>query len=500
MGRPACSPRLGSIHDPLLTGSDGARYPVPAGAGAGLPPLSEPAPAAGRRAPDRLEVNTTPNYYFHDHKRDGASPVAGVVLEANRPSGGESAMTQTIRPGTQSADLRAVEHGRRPPPPVILLGGGANALSVARSLGRAGVEVYAINDDTAYVRYSRYCRRIPVPGEAPDSWARFLLGPKAAPWKGAVLLACSDPALALIAEHREALAAKFRLDESDPAAQLCMLNKLSTYREARAAGVPTPRFWLAETREQVLALEGSLAFPLIVKPHLTHVYERRSGRKFERADDFDQLLRAHKALSAAAIPTLLVEWIPGPDDRLCSYYTYLDGEGTPQFHFTKRVIRRFPAGMGNGCYHVTDWNPEVRDLALRLFRRAGLRGLANAEFKRDERDGLLKLIECNARFTAANCLVARSGLDLAAFVYNRITGRPQPPLGAYTPGLRLWDPVRDFESFLELRGRGQLTFRRWVVSILHRQTFPYFQWSDPMPSLVRASKPLRDLWGRRARP
>jgi predicted ATP-grasp superfamily ATP-dependent carboligase len=156
--------------------------------------------------------------------------------------------------------------------------------------------------------------------------------------------------------------------------------------------------------------------------------------------------------------------------------------------------------MGGACYHVIDWNPEVRDLALRLFRWVGLRGLANAEFKRDERDGLLKLIECNARFTAANCLVARSGFDLAAFVYNRIVGRPQPPLETYTLGLRLWDPVRDFASFLELRKRGQLTFRQWVASILHRQTFPYFQWSDPLPSLVRVSKPLRGLWGRRARP
>ena len=70
----------------------------------------------------------------------------------------------------------------------------------------------------------------------------------------------------------------------------------------------------------------------------------------------------------------------------------------------------------------------------------------------------------------------------------------------YTPGLRLWDPVRDFESFLELRKRGQLTFRQWAASILHRQTFPCFQWSDPPPPLVRASKPLRGLWGRQVRP
>jgi predicted ATP-grasp superfamily ATP-dependent carboligase len=383
---------------------------------------------------------------------------------------------------------------------VIILGGGANVLSVARSLGRAGVNVYAINEDPAYVRHSRYCRWLPVPGDAPDCWGPFLVGPDTERFRGAVLLACSDDGIEVIARHREGLSARFLLDDSNTTAQLCMLNKLRTYHEAEAAGVPTPRFWAAGTREQVVALRGSLVFPLIVKPLHTHIFERRSGTKFVVADDFEQLLRAHEALAAAGIETLLVEWIPGPDDRLCSYYTYLDEGGSPLFHFTKRIIRRFPAGMGNACYHVTDWNPEVRDEALKLFQWVGLRGLANAEFKRDARDGRLKLIECNARFTAANCLVARSGLDLASFVYNRLVGRPQPPPGPYATGVRLWDPVRDFEAFLELRRQGQLTPRQWVASILHRQTFPYFRCSDPLPALVRMSKPLRDLFRRQARP
>jgi predicted ATP-grasp superfamily ATP-dependent carboligase len=382
---------------------------------------------------------------------------------------------------------------------VIILGGGANALSVARSLGRLGARVYAINEETAYVRHSRYCRWLSVPGGAPGDWERFLLGTESEPLRGAVLLACSDDGVEIIARHRAELSARFLLDESNPPAQLRMLNKLRTYQEALAAGVPTPRFWVAETREQVVSLRGSLVFPLIVKPLYTHAFERTTGMKFVVADDFDRLLLAHEALAAAGIETMLVEWIPGPDDRLCSHYTYLDREGNPQFHFTKRIIRRFPVGTGNGCYHVTDWNPEVRDLALRLFQWGGLRGLANAEFKRDERDGRLKLIECNARFTAANCLVARSGFDLAAFVYNRLVGRPQPPLERYTPGVRLWDPIRDFQAFLELRRRGQLTSRQWVASILHRQTFPYFRCSDPLPALARTSKPLRDLVRRLAR-
>jgi D-aspartate ligase len=226
--------------------------------------------------------------------------------------------------GTSPVPQRDARRRGDEQPPAIILGGGANALSVARSLGRLGATTYAINESTAYVRHSRYCRWVPISGEPPDGWGRFLVGPDSEWLRGGVLLACSDDALEVIARHRDVLSAKFLLDESNPAAQLRMLDKLRTYQEAQAAGVPTPRFWTAETREQVMAVRSSLVFPVIVKPLHTHVYEKRSGKKFEVANDFDQLLRAHEALGAAGIETLIVEWIPGPDDQLCSYYTYLE--------------------------------------------------------------------------------------------------------------------------------------------------------------------------------
>ena len=50
---------------------------------------------------------------------------------------------------------------------------------------------------------------------------------------------------------------------------------------------------------------------------------------------FDQLLDAYATVSSAGIETMLVEMIPGPDDRSCSYYTYLDENSEPLFHFTK---------------------------------------------------------------------------------------------------------------------------------------------------------------------
>ena len=58
--------------------------------------------------------------------------------------------------------------------------------------------------------------------------------------------------------------------------------------------------------------------------------------------------------------------------------------------------------------------------------------MGNVEFKRDTRDGRLKLIECNHRFTAANELVRRAGIDLARIAYDRACGDDVPP----TPAIR----------------------------------------------------------------
>jgi len=120
--------------------------------------------------------------------------------------------------------------------------------------------------------------------------------------------------------------------------------------------------------------------------------------------------------------------------------------------------------------------------------------LANIEFKQDPRDGRYKLIECNARFTASNCLVSASGVKLAEFVYNRLVGCPLPSMSNYKVGLRLWDPFRDFKACRELRGMGQLTLAKWFASVLCRQAFAYFAWSDPMPAIARMLKPLRRLF------
>jgi D-aspartate ligase len=385
-------------------------------------------------------------------------------------------------------------------PPAIILDGDHNALSIARSFAAAGIRVYAINYPQAVVRYSRFCKWIDLPEDraiGPETWIDYLLGAESNYLRGAVLLAASDEAIELIAKHRQALAGKFTLDLSNPIAQLCMLDKLCTYRAAQAASVPTPKFWVAETREQIRKLEAELVFPLILKPILGHKFSKKfSGSYYFVAYEFNELLDKFDAIDCAGIRIFLVELIPGPDDKLCSYYTYLDEDGKNLINFTKRVIRRYPVNMGGSTYHITDNVPGVQELALALFRLVGLRGVANVEFKLDERDGKLKLIECNARFTAADCLLVESGLNLPLFVYNRLTGRPHNAPSSYRMGVLLWKPVGDFLAYRQLSRMGSLTFKAWGSSILHRQIFPVFRWNDPLPAIINGIRLVRYAWSR----
>src|SRR6266851_568223 len=384
-------------------------------------------------------------------------------------------------------------------PPALIVGGDHGCLSIARSLGSAGIPVYAISPRQSVVRYSRFCRWIDLPDSnaiATEVWAAYLLGRQSNHLRGAVLLAASDEAIELIAEHRQLLSEKFTLDLSNPEAQLCMLDKLCTYRAAQAAGVPTPKFWGANTRKQIVKLEHELVFPLILKPVLGHEFSRKFIGPYAVTYNLDELLSAFDTVCGAGVPTFLVEMIPGPDDRLCSYYTYLDENGNNLIDFTKRVIRRYPMNMGGSTYHITDCVPDIRALSLALFRLVGLRGVANAEFKMDVRDGKLKLIECNARFTAADCLLVASGLNLPLFVYDRLTGRPHAAPSSYRMGMRLWKPVGDVAAYRQLNKMGLLTFRAWIRSIMHPQILPVFRWNDPLPGIIGGARWIGYAWSR----
>jgi D-aspartate ligase len=390
----------------------------------------------------------------------------------------------------------------RETPPAIVLGGNVNALSIARSLGRRGVPVHTLGVDER-VELSRYVTPLRANGHRPAraDWPEVLLGPRAEGLRGAVLLVASDEGIELLGDHRAGLEERYLLEERDPLAEARMLNKLSTYEQAREAGVATPGFRHVTGPEEAAEAAGELRFPLLVKPLLSHLFQQRFLRKFVVAQTPEELPGAVALVGGAGIEMMLVELVPGTDSLLCSYYTYMDAEGRPEFDFTKRNVRRHPKGMGPTTFHRTEDFPDIIEPSLRLLRHVGVRGLANIEFKLDTRDGQYKLIECNARFTAGNPLLMQSGLDLPAFVYARLTGRPTPDMSSYRRGATQWLPGSDVRAFAQLRGLREITLRGWLRDLARPHALPYFSRDDPAPSLVGGVRrlPRAIATGRRRR-
>lgn len=382
--------------------------------------------------------------------------------------------------------------------PVILLGGQENCLAVTRNLGRLGIPVYVSGKPGCHAMYSRHCRRaFPVRRgiRASTAWHNLLVGSPNPGWTGAIVMAMCDESLEFVTAQRHALRARYTLDPFVADLREAMLDKYETLVRARSVGVPTPKFWVFSTAEQLLEIRSELCFPVMVKPRNSIAFVAEFGCKlFIIEDSFDEVMEKVRLSLDRGHQVMVVEMIPGPDSLLSSYNTYRTQHGEPLYDYTKSIIRRWPVNRGGATFHRSVWLPETAELGRRLFDGIGWQGVGNVEFKRDLRDGQLKIIEVNGRFTAAQRLITEAGAPIDLIAYCHLTGQPMPHFSQYSQTLHLWYPVRDFLAFLQLRRTGQTSFMTWLRSIPWKAVLlPVASLRDPLPSLVEAWFSLRRL-------
>src|SRR4029079_13490253 len=116
---------------------------------------------------------------------------------------------------------------------------------------------------------------------------------------------------------------------------------------------------------------------------------------------------------------LVFEFIPGPDSDIYVYCVYLDAQGEPTAGVTVRKLRQNPPLIGGArVAQIAPEVPELREATVELLRRAGFRGMAFAEFKRDRRDGRLLLIERHGGAVLCNRVMPPTGVDLVTMTWS----------------------------------------------------------------------------------
>ncbi|MGZ4380686.1 MAG: carboxylate--amine ligase [Gaiellaceae bacterium] len=311
------------------------------------------------------------------------------------------------------------------PAAVVVDVGWVNGLAAIRSLGRIGVPVLALDHRPSALGFrSRYAQaRVCPDPQDEDAFVAFV----------AELGEGLDAPVPVFPTHDEPLNAIARAGLGEPFrfpfpawdVLSRIQSKRAQYEAAEAAGIAVPRTVTPGSAAEARTAADELGYPVLVKPSSTEGFKRRFGRQNFRCETGDEVEAAYT--DAEEYEPLVQEVIPGGDDTLFTLGSYLAGDGEPLGLFSGRKLRQTPPGVGTCRVGEAVWDDEVVEQGLLLLKALGHTGLSQVEFKRDPRDGVLRLMEVNPRLWQWHGLAAACGVDVTRIAYEDLIGeRPAP--------------------------------------------------------------------------
>lgn len=362
--------------------------------------------------------------------------------------------------------------------PAVVLGCGVTALAVLRSLGRAGVKASTIATRPDIVCSSRWYRPLSADVDAPAGDAvldrlESNLGERP------VLYACDDHWLVAVARWCEqrtetlAVTPPLRTLEQlvDKERLLALLDRLQLpHPTTLSLGDASPADFARDLER------GSQWF---FKPCDSQRFSQDFGHKAVAVGDD---LTAVEQAQAEGLRFVVQEYVPGPAQAHVFLDGYVTRRGQVAGCLARRRLRAHPARFGNSTLTETialdDAGNALPDL-LRLFAEIEFRGLFDAEFTFDRRDGEYKLIEINARPWWQLALAQAVGLDFVRALYDDLLDRPVALPDRYPIGHRWVNPLPDLAAWMTSGSYRPLPLLSWRGA-----TTTIYSRDDPLPALA----------------
>ena len=373
-------------------------------------------------------------------------------------------------------------------PMAVIFGLFETGLGIARSLGQQGVKVIGVDFKKDIAWYSRYVKPLicPHPINEKKSFLGWIERNFRGSGKKVPAFLSSDDFLTSFSINRSILLEFFLFNLVDSHLLDKISNKYSQYLLAREAGIQLPKTRFLENKEDLNSMDlGDFQFPAIIKGLDVNSWrEKISGViKGYPADSPDDFYRKARDILDQNVPIIIQEIILGPDKNHCKYNAYIGLDGQIKAEFTLRKIRQNPIRFGVGAVVESVYNTELVAEGRKLFRGINFTGIGSAEFKWDEKDGKLKLIEINPRYWQQNYLCTASGVNFPYINYCDLNGTPVANNPNFKSGIKWVNRYMDFDSFLKYRKEGVLTFSEWRKSLKGKKVYSDYTWDDPIPAL-----------------
>lgn len=359
-------------------------------------------------------------------------------------------------------------------------------LGAIRSLGRLGIPVIGLDFDPNTPGFkSRYCvaKWCPDPVRQPDRLVEFLLDEGRRLKNPGIIFPATDAFVLFLSRYRDDLSKYFRFALPSANVLEAIVNKRLQYELAEKVGTPYPSTFYPETMDDVQRIKNELEYPAFIKPYYGHLWRERFGgnHKGFKVHAPQELAARYEEIFPTGLQAMVQSLILGPNTNHYKVNVYMSTAGEPLAIFTLRKIHQYPTEFGVGVLVESIRYPELVDLGLKFFRGIGYRGIGSIEFKKDERDGRLKMIELNPRLWQQNIQATVCGINFPLIQYLDLTVQTPPPQTEFVEGVRWLDAVADFQAFWDYFRRGELSPWAWVRSWIGAKAFSTFAWDDLGP-------------------
>lgn len=386
--------------------------------------------------------------------------------------------------------------------PAIVLGGGdTTGLGAVRSLGRAGVGVYYVDDEESIAVHSKFCRNYyisPKVGRSKEELRNILLRIQPKIGDTPVLFAASDLYALYISDLLDDLTG-FHIPAPRRRIIEILINKKRFYQSLWKERIPTPVTYFPDDLENAMRIGKQVSYPVFLKPCFSHLFRRQfgGGRKGFLANSQAELVKYCELLIKTGIDVMIQEVILGPPTNGVFVDGYLDADSNPKVLFARRRLRMWPLDFGNSTLCVSIPISHVASLKEPLFRylkSINYCGIFSAEFKKDERDGSLKLVEINTRTSAwFNTLSARCGANIMLVAYLDAIGRDLEYREDYKAGVRVMFTKDDVRASMAMFMNRDLSIGKWISSLVGDTEFTPFARDDALPAVKDLSKMVRSF-------
>lgn len=288
----------------------------------------------------------------------------------------------------------------------LVITANATGLAVIRSLHKEKVKTVALSRKSDLCCYSRLPSKIEI--LSLDWQADLLQVLKGYENKNCVLIPTADTHLDFIIEHSEYLNSHFTVSATHLSTLTSFVDKSAESNLIKSTDTPLP-----ETVETVNDMTiAELRRPIIFKAK-SHGNNVLGVKNIVVSSDHElkQFMTDH---SQCLDDVIAQEVIPGGESALwIASCVFNQGELVSFFCYQR--ISAAPKLYGVTSFAVSRFNTELADLCKNLGSKLDYTGVADIEFKWDERDQIFKYIELNARVGMCAWFDARCGVNT---VYN----------------------------------------------------------------------------------